>query len=69
MLSCDDGAGVAADRMVKAVRQSGLPGPPDRSAALRKKIHHDAIPNGFDEKRSTFAQYYGSTQLDASLLR
>ncbi|MDE8670233.1 glycoside hydrolase family 15 protein [Pseudarthrobacter sp. H3Y2-7] len=61
-------AWVAADRMVKAVRESGLPGPADRWAALRKTIHHDVMTHGFDEKRNTFVQSYGSTELDASLL-
>jgi GH15 family glucan-1,4-alpha-glucosidase len=61
-------AWVAADRMVKAVRESGLPGPADRWAALRTKIHNDVMTNGFDEKRNTFVQSYGSTELDASLL-
>jgi GH15 family glucan-1,4-alpha-glucosidase len=61
-------AWVAADRMVKAVRESGLPGPADRWAALRKKIHHDVMTHGFDEKRNTFVQSYGSTELDSSLL-
>ena len=61
-------AWVAADRMVKAVRTSGLPGPADRWAALRNEIHADVMTKGFDEKLNTFVQSYGSTELDASLL-
>jgi len=61
-------AWVAADRMVKAVRTSGLPGPADRWAALRSEIHADVMTKGFDEKLNTFVQSYGSTELDASLL-
>lgn len=61
-------AWVAADRMVKAVRTSGLPGPADRWAALRTEIHADVMTKGFDEKLNTFVQSYGSTELDASLL-
>ncbi|MBT2588269.1 glycoside hydrolase family 15 protein [Arthrobacter sp. ISL-95] len=61
-------AWVAADRMVKAVRTSGLPGPADRWAALRSEIHKDVMTKGFDEKLNTFVQSYGSTELDASLL-
>ncbi|UKA49760.1 glycoside hydrolase family 15 protein [Arthrobacter sp. FW305-123] len=61
-------AWVAADRMVKAVRTSGLPGPADRWAALRREIHADVMEKGFDEKLNTFVQSYGSTELDASLL-
>ncbi|MGJ3191973.1 glycoside hydrolase family 15 protein [Paenarthrobacter sp. FR1] len=61
-------AWVAADRMVKAVRTSGLPGPHDRWAALRSEIHADVMAKGFDEERNTFVQSYGSKELDASLL-
>ncbi|MCA4134304.1 glycoside hydrolase family 15 protein [Arthrobacter sp. M4] len=61
-------AWVAADRMVKGVRHSGLPGPADRWAALRREIHQDVMRNGFNEEANTFVQSYGSTALDASLL-
>ena len=61
-------AWVAADRMVKAVQESGLPGPDKRWAALRKQIHDDVMTHGFDEKNNNFVQSYGSTELDASLL-
>ncbi|WP_284986763.1 glycoside hydrolase family 15 protein [Arthrobacter sp. fls2-241-R2A-172] len=61
-------AWVAADRMVKAVRTSGLPGPHDRWAALRSEIHADVMAKGFDATRNTFVQAYGSKELDASLL-
>ncbi|MEV4989961.1 glycoside hydrolase family 15 protein [Pseudarthrobacter sp. LMD1-1-1.1] len=61
-------AWVAADRMVKAVQESGLPGPGERWARLRKEIHDDVMAHGFDEKRNTFVQSYGSKELDASLL-
>ncbi|MFJ4287810.1 glycoside hydrolase family 15 protein [Paenarthrobacter nicotinovorans] len=61
-------AWVAADRMVKAVRTSGLPGPHDRWAALRSEIHNDVMTKGFDEDLNSFVQSYGSKELDASLL-
>jgi GH15 family glucan-1,4-alpha-glucosidase len=61
-------AWAAADRMVKGVRESGLPGPADRWAELRDRIHDDVMQHGFDEKRNTFVQSYGSDELDASLL-
>ncbi|MCT9869814.1 glycoside hydrolase family 15 protein [Paenarthrobacter aurescens] len=61
-------AWVAADRMVKAVRTSGLPGPADRWAALRGEIHTDVMTKGFNEELNTFVQSYGSKELDASLL-
>ncbi|MFK0041976.1 glycoside hydrolase family 15 protein [Paenarthrobacter sp. NPDC090517] len=61
-------AWVAADRMVKAVRTSGLPGPADRWAALRSEIHADVMAKGFDNELNSFVQSYGSKELDASLL-
>ncbi len=61
-------AWVAADRMVKAVRTSGLPGPADRWAALRRQIHSEVMTQGFDEELNSFVQSYGSKELDASLL-
>lgn len=61
-------AWVAADRMVKGVRDSGLPGPADRWEALRDTIHADVMANGFDAERNTFVQSYGRPELDASLL-
>jgi GH15 family glucan-1,4-alpha-glucosidase len=61
-------AWVAADRMVKGVEESGLPGPVDRWRALRDRIHADVLEHGFDQERNTFVQSYGSDQLDASLL-
>jgi GH15 family glucan-1,4-alpha-glucosidase len=61
-------AWVAADRMVAAVRGSGLPGPADRWAALAAKIHADVMTHGFNTELNTFVQSYDSTDLDASLL-
>ncbi len=61
-------AWVAADRMVKGVRESGLPGPADRWEALRDRIHHEVMTKGFDVGRNTFTQSYGRPELDASLL-
>ncbi|HEV7168475.1 MAG TPA: glycoside hydrolase family 15 protein [Micrococcaceae bacterium] len=61
-------AWVAADRMVKGVRESGLPGPVDRWEALRDTIHADVMTHGYNAERNTFVQSYGSTELDASLL-
>jgi len=59
---------VAADRMVKGVRDFHLPGPADRWEDLRDRIHADVMANGFDAERNTFVQSYGRPELDASLL-
>ena len=61
-------AWVAADRMVDAIRISGLPGPKQRWAALRKQIRDEVLDRGYDAQRRTFVQAYGSSELDASLL-
>ena len=61
-------AWVAADRMVKGIRNFGLPGPADRWEALRDTIHADVMAKGFDVGRNTFVQAYGRPELDASLL-
>jgi len=61
-------AWVGADRMTRAVRTSGLPGPADRWEALGQQIHADVMTRGFDADRNTFVQSYGATGLDASLL-
>ncbi len=61
-------AWVAADRMVRGIRESGMPGPLDRWEALRDTIHDEVMTHGFDAERNTFVQSYGSKELDASLL-
>jgi len=61
-------AWVAADRMVKGVHDSGLPGPADRWAALAETIHAEVMTHGFNAELNTFVQSYDSTALDASLL-
>jgi GH15 family glucan-1,4-alpha-glucosidase len=40
----------------------------DRLAKLRSQIHDEVCRKGFDADRNSFTQYYGSKQLDASLL-
>jgi GH15 family glucan-1,4-alpha-glucosidase len=61
-------AWVAVDRMVKAVENYGLQGPVERWRSLRSRIHDEVCRHGFDRERNTFVQYYGGTELDASLL-
>jgi len=61
-------AWVAADRAVKAVEEFGLDGPIEKWAELRDTIRKDIMKNGYDAKRRTFTQFYGSTELDAALL-
>jgi GH15 family glucan-1,4-alpha-glucosidase len=61
-------AWVAFDRGVKAVERYEASGPVDRWRELRDEIHAEVCRDGFDAKRNTFTQYYGSSELDASLL-
>jgi GH15 family glucan-1,4-alpha-glucosidase len=61
-------AWVAFDRAVKAVEQSGLPGPVERWRALRDEIHQEVLARGHDRGRNTFVQHYDGSALDASLL-
>jgi GH15 family glucan-1,4-alpha-glucosidase len=61
-------AWVAFDRAVKAVERYGADGPVDRWRQLRDTVHEEVCRLGFDAARTTFTQYYGSHELDASLL-
>lgn len=59
---------VAYDRAIASAQQYGLPGPVDHWMELRATIHADVCARGVDERRGCFAQSYGATDLDASLL-
>jgi len=66
-------AWVAYDRAVKLAHHIPpdlLPDEPpvDRWAATRDQIHSQVCDQGFDAALDSFVQYYGSTQLDSSLL-
>ncbi|HEV3484688.1 MAG TPA: glycoside hydrolase family 15 protein [Vicinamibacterales bacterium] len=61
-------AWVAVDRAVRTIERYGADGPLDRWRTLRARIHDDICQKGFDTARGTFTQYYGSRELDASLL-
>jgi GH15 family glucan-1,4-alpha-glucosidase len=61
-------AWVAVDRTIKLIEQTEAEGPLERWRALREEIHADVCEKGYDPERNTFTQYYGGTELDASLL-
>jgi GH15 family glucan-1,4-alpha-glucosidase len=61
-------AWVAADRATKAVEHFGLDGPASRWRRLRREIKTEVCERGWDNDRQTFTQYYGSAEVDASLL-
>jgi GH15 family glucan-1,4-alpha-glucosidase len=43
-------------------------GPLDRWKSVRDEIHQEVCDRGYDSERRTFTQYYGSEELDASVL-
>ena len=61
-------AWVAFDRAVRTVEEQGLDGPVDDWRRIRDAIEADVCERGFDKKRGSFVQSYGSKELDASLL-
>jgi GH15 family glucan-1,4-alpha-glucosidase len=60
-------AWVAFDRAIHLVEQ-GNAGPLERWRAIRDEIHAQVSEQGYDTARGVFTQYYGSTELDASVL-
>ncbi len=60
-------AWVAFDRAVRAA-ELGRPGAESRWRELRDQIHAEVCEKGYDAKRGTFTQFYGSTELDAAVL-
>ncbi len=61
-------AWVALDRAVKAVENFGLEGPLDRWRRSRDEIHLEICEKGYNRDLGSFVQYFGSKELDASLL-
>jgi len=61
-------AWVALDRAVKAVERSALEGPVERWREVRDRIHAEVCCKGFDGAIDSFVQYYGSREVDGSLL-
>ena len=59
---------VAFDRAVKAVERYGLQGPVDGWRQLREDVHDLVCRDGFSEQRNSFTQYFGTEDVDASLL-
>src|SRR5262249_11328373 len=62
-------AWVAFDRAIKSVEGFGLEGPVARWRELRAQIFAEVCERGFDKELGSFVQYYGSKDVDASLLQ
>jgi GH15 family glucan-1,4-alpha-glucosidase len=61
-------AWVVFDRAVRLCEQFELEAPLDRWRQTRDEIHREVCEQGYDRERRTFTQYYGSKELDASVL-
>ena len=61
-------AWVVFDRAVRLAERFELDAPLDRWRQVRDEIHAEVCERGYDEGRRTFTQYYGSKELDASVL-
>jgi GH15 family glucan-1,4-alpha-glucosidase len=61
-------AWVVFDRAVRIAEQHDLEAPLDRWKQIRDEIHREVCEQGYDSERRTFTQYYGSKELDASVL-
>ena len=61
-------AWVVFDRAVRLAEQFELEAPVERWKQIRDEIHREVCEQGYDSERRTFTQYYGSKELDASVL-
>ena len=62
-------AWVAFDRSIKSAEAFHLEGPVEKWRKIRQEIHDDVCAKGYNETLGTFTQYYGATEVDASLLQ
>jgi len=58
----------ALDCAVNAVKEHGLDGPLERWEKLRARVAREIESKGFDRRRNSYVQHYGTTEVDASLL-
>ena len=61
-------AWVVFDRAVRLAEEFDLESPLERWRLTRDEIHQEICEKGYDRERRTFTQYYGSSELDASVL-
>jgi len=61
-------AWVVFDRVVRMAERFALEAPLERWRQVRDEIHREVCERGYDPERRTFTQYYGSRELDASVL-
>ena len=61
-------AWLAFDCAVRLVQRFELEAPLERWKDIRARIHAEVCERGYDRRRGTFTQYYGSQELDAAVL-
>ena len=61
-------AWVAVDRAVRTIQEFGADGPLQQWIKLRRDIHDEVCRSGFNREMASFVQFFGSKELDASLL-
>jgi GH15 family glucan-1,4-alpha-glucosidase len=61
-------AWVAVDRAIAAVERAGLDGPLEQWKQLRHAVAEQVCQRGYDGRKRSFVQSYGSTALDAATL-
>jgi GH15 family glucan-1,4-alpha-glucosidase len=59
---------VALDRGIRLADKRSFPGNRERWLRERDRIYEEVMTRGWNDKRQAFTQYYGSDDLDASLL-
>jgi len=59
---------VAFDRAIKIAEAHSLPAPVNDWKAIRDTIYNEIMEKGWNEKKQSFVQYYGSDAVDASSL-
>jgi GH15 family glucan-1,4-alpha-glucosidase len=61
-------AWVVFDRGVRLAERFEVEAPVEQWKQVRDEIHAEVCERGYDPERNTFTQYYGSKELDASVL-
>ncbi|GCE12235.1 glycoside hydrolase family 15 protein [Tengunoibacter tsumagoiensis] len=59
---------VAFDRALRIARHRGLPAPLEEWEKISSQIYEEIMQKGWNEKKRSFVQYYGSDAVDASSL-
>jgi GH15 family glucan-1,4-alpha-glucosidase len=58
----------AFDAAIRGVREHGLKGPDDHWEQIRDGLRDQIEREGYDEQRNTYTQYFGTKEVDSSLL-